>query len=105
MIEATIGSHELVEYIFPGMTEGCMAKVMGKRERLGEIIVEAEGAGRRARDLPNFERMGKPCAEMIAFMRNEDLSLVGKSAESRAMDNTVTIAFEWRARGGIRLKD
>jgi len=35
-----------------------VAKIVGKRKRLGKIVIEAERPGERASDLTNFERMG-----------------------------------------------
>src|SRR5262249_59792237 len=87
------------------MAERRMAKVVSERERLGEIVVEGKRTGSRARDLPNFERMGEPRAEMIGLMRNEDLRLEGQSAESCAMDDTIAVALEGRTRGRIRFRD
>jgi hypothetical protein len=67
---------------------------MRKRKRLGEIVVEAERAGKRARDLTDFERMGEPGAEMVALVRNEDLRLVGQPPEGGAVDDAVAIALK-----------
>jgi len=105
MIEAAVRSHQFVEHILAGVAKRRMAKIMGKRKRLGEIVVEAERTGKRARDLTDFERMGEPGAEMVALVRNEDLRLVGQPPERRAMDDAVAIALKYRARWRMRLRD
>ena len=105
MVEAAVRSHEFIEHILAGVAKRRVAKIMRKRKRLGEIIVEAERAGKRARDLTHFERVGEPGAEMVALVRNEDLRLVGEPPEGRAMDDAVAIALKYRARWRMRLGD
>ena len=98
VIEAAVRRHELVEHLLARVAERRVAKIMRERQRFGEIVVEAERAGKRARDLADFERMGEPGAEMIALMRNKDLCLMGEPAEGRAMNDAVAIALKFRAR-------
>jgi iron-sulfur cluster assembly accessory protein len=105
MIEAAVRSHQFVEHILASVAKRRMAKIMRKRKRLGEIVVEAERAGKRARDLTDFERMGEPGAEMVSLVRNEDLRLVGEPPESRAMDDAVAITLKCRAGSRIWLRD
>src|SRR5262249_45689923 len=77
---------------------------MSERQRLGEIVVKAKRSGKRARDLPNLERMSEPCAAMIGLVGNKDLRLERKPAERRAMNDAVAVALEGRARGRIRFR-
>ena len=67
---------------------------MRERQRLSEIVVEAERAGERAGDLTDLERMGEPCAEIVPLVRNKDLCLIGEPARGRAMYDTVTVTLE-----------
>ena len=97
MIEAAVRSHHFIEHILAGVAKRRVAKIMRKRKRLGEIVVEAERTGKRARDLTDFKRVGEPGAEMVALVRNEDLRLVGQPPEGRAMDDAVAIALKYRA--------
>ena len=78
-----------------------MAEVVRQRQRLGEILVEAERAGQRAGDLRHFERMGEPGAVMVALVEHEHLGLVLEAAEGGGMDHPVAIAAE-RAAGLAR---
>jgi hypothetical protein len=59
VVEAAAGLEAAVERPLAGMTEGRVTEVMGERQRLGEILVEAERAGERAGDLGDFERVGQ----------------------------------------------
>jgi iron-sulfur cluster assembly accessory protein len=105
MIEAAVRSHQFVEDILASVAKRRVAKIMGERKRLGEIVVETERAGKRARDLPDFERVGEPGPEMVALVWNEDLCLVGQPPEGRAVDDAVAIALKYRARRRMRLRD
>jgi hypothetical protein len=69
--------------------------------RLRQILVEAELASQRTGDLRHFQRMGKPCAVMVAFVEHKDLGLVLEAAEGGRMDHTVAITPE-RAAGLAR---
>jgi hypothetical protein len=80
------------------VAEWRVAKIMRERQRLGEIVVEAERAGKRASDLTDLERMGKSCSKMIALVRDKNLRLVGEPPERRAMDDAVAIPLKHRAR-------
>ena len=82
-----------------------MAEIVGERQRLGQILVEAERAGERARDLGHLERMGEPRAVMVAFVEHEDLGLVLEAAERGRMDDAVAVAAERAAALADRLGD
>ena len=94
-----------IERAFAGVTERRMAEVVRQRQRLGQVLVEAERAGERAGDLSDFERMGQPGAVMVALVIDEDLGLVGEPAERGGMDDAVAIAAEGVAGGAWRLGD
>ena len=55
-------------------------------------------ARNRARYLAHFQRMSQPRAEMLALMVEENLRLVLQPAESRRMDNPVSVPLELVAR-------
>ena len=77
---------------------------MRQRQRLGQILVEPERAGQRARDLLHFQGMRQPGAVMIALVEHEDLGLVLQAAEGGRMDDAVAIAPEIVAAGARRLR-
>ena len=93
-----------VEHILARVAERGVTKIMGERKRLGEIVVKAERPGQRSGNLTHFKRMGEPGAEMVALMRNKDLGFMGKPAEGRAMNDTVTVTLKFRARWRGRLR-
>ena len=83
-----------------------MAEIVRQRQRLGEVLVEAERAGQRARDLGHFERVGEPGAVVVALVEDEHLRLVLEPAEGRRMDDAVAIAAEGAAAScSARLRD
>src|SRR5262245_47466043 len=85
------------------MAEGWMAEIVGKRKRLGQILVGVEVAGERAGDLRHFERVGQTRTVVIAFVIDEDLGLVVEPAEGRRVKDAVAIARVRGARGTGRL--
>ena len=98
-----IVGHAGVERVFAGVAEGRVPEVMAERDRLGKIVVESQGAGDRASDLRDLDRMGEPGAGMIALVIDEDLGLVGEAAERGRMDDPVAVALELRPRRRRRL--
>ena len=94
-----------VERILAGMAERRMAEVVGKAQRLGQVLVEAERPGDGPADLRDFEAVGQPDPEMVAVGRDEHLRLVAQAAEGDRMDDAVAVALEdvARARAGRQL--
>jgi hypothetical protein len=84
------------------MTERRMAEVVRERQRLGEILVQAERTGERAGNLRDLKRVRQSRAIVIALVIDEDLRLVRQPSKSRGMDDSVAVAPEGvaaRARG------
>ena len=104
VVEAAERGEAMIERALAGMAERRMAEVVAERRALREILVEAERAGERARDLGDLQRVGQPGAEMIALVKHEDLGLVREPAERRGVDDAVAIAAERAARGAGRLR-
>ena len=106
MIEAAEGREALVERALAGMAERRMTEIVGKRQRLGEILVEAERAGERAGDLRHFEGVGEPRAVVVALVEDEDLRLVLEPAEGGRVDDAVAVAAERRCGfcSGLRME-
>lgn len=98
VIETAIGRHASVHHVLALMTEGGMAKVVGESQTLGEVLVQPQRAGKRARDLGDLDGMGQPCAEMIALVIDEHLRLVFQAPKRRRMNDPVAVALERGAR-------
>src|SRR5262249_62273022 len=76
---------------------GCVAEVAAERQALGELLVEAQGAGDGASDLRPLQAVGQAGPVVVAFVVDEDLGLVLEPAERRAVDHAVAVALEARA--------
>src|SRR3954463_165801 len=94
VVETAMDPQAAVQRALAGVAERRMAEVMRQRQRLGEVLVEAEPPGQRAGDLRHFEAMSQPGAVMIALMEHEYLGLVLQAAERGGMDHPVAIAPE-----------
>ena len=82
---------EAVEHAFPRMSERRVTEVVAERDRLGQILVQAEGPRPASRDLRHLDRMSQPSSKMIAFVRDEDLGLVLEPPEGVGMDDAVAV--------------
>jgi hypothetical protein len=85
------------------MTEWRMTEIVCERQGLRQVLIEAKRARKRAGNLDDFQSVRQPRSEMIAFVIDEDLRLVGKPPEGRGMDNPVTIPPEGVPRRTDRL--
>src|ERR1700682_3424119 len=85
------------------MAERRMAEVVGERQRLGQILVEAEAACECAGYLRDLQRVGEPRAVVVALVRDEDLGLVLEAAKSGGVDDAVAVAAEFAPRQAFLL--
>ena len=74
----------LIEGPFPGMPKRRMPDVMRQRQRLGQVLVQAQRPRDGARNLRHFHSVGQPAAEMIRPAVREHLRLRPQAAERRA---------------------
>ena len=91
VLEPSVIPHQPVENLFPRVAEGGVPEVVRERHCFGEVFVEAERPGDRARDLRDLEGMGEPGPVVVAFVVDEDLRLVLKPAEGARMDDPVPV--------------
>ena len=103
VVEAAGAAHRGVERALAGMTERRMAEIVGERQRLGEVLVDAKRPRNGAGDLRDFETMGEARAVMIALVIDEHLGLVVEPPEGHRMQDAVAVARVRRARGARRL--
>jgi len=102
VVEPAMGLHEAIEFALAGMAEGRVAEIMGKRQGLGQILIEPERSCDRARHLGDLKRMAEPRPVVIAIVVNEYLGFVLQPAEGRGVNDAVAIASEgaaWRTFG------
>ena len=76
-----------------GVAEWGVAKIMTKRNGFGQVLIQCQGAGNRARDLGNFKRMRQASAVMVALNRQEDLGFMGQATKRLSMKDLVAIAL------------
>ena len=105
VVEAAVLGHAGVERVLAGMPERRMAEIVAERDRFGQVVVEPEGAGERARDLRHLDGVGEAGAEVVALVIDEHLGLVGEAAEGGRMDDAVAVALEFGPRRRRRLGD
>ncbi len=103
VIESAIRRHGGVERILAGVSERRVTKIVGKRQRLGEILVEPEHASDRAGDLRHLERMGEPRSVVVSLVVDEHLGLEFEAPKGGRMDDAVTIALKGGAGRARRL--
>ena len=96
--------HCRVQGFLAGMAERGMAEIVGQRQGLGQILVEAQRPADRARDLRHFEAVGQPGAVMVALVVDKDLRLVDQPAKRGRMDDAVAVALKRRAHRMLGLR-
>ena len=69
---------------------------MGQTDGLGQILVEAQGAGNGAGDLRHFQCVGEPGAVEVALRREKHLRFLLEPPERLAVDDPVTVPLEHR---------
>src|ERR1051326_1181201 len=86
--------HLPMQLLFAGMGERRMSDVVHQRERLGELCVQAELRGNRARDLRDLNRVCQAISKMVRDAGRENLGLVFEATERAGMHNAIAIALE-----------
>ena len=96
MPEADAGI-DRVERALSRVAERRVAEVVPETDGLGEIFVEFERAGDRAREPRDLERVRQARAVMVALRAQEHLRLVFQAAERFRVRDAVDVALEARA--------
>ena len=86
-----------VEPGLAGVPEGRVPEIVAEADGLGEVLVEAQRAGDRARDPDGLERVREPRAVVVALGRHEDLRLVLEAPERLAVGDAVAVALKGAA--------
>ena len=105
VLEATVDSHQVVERFFTRVTKRGVSKVVSKRDRLGEVLVESQRSGNIPCNGSDFHRVCEPCAQVVTAAAQENLSLAVESTKSPGMDDSIAVALVLRAPFGRRLMD
>jgi len=93
VLEAAVVAHQVVERLFAGVAERGVAKVVAKRDRLGEILVESQCAGDVPGDGGDLHRVCQPCAQVVAAAAQENLCLAVESPKGPGVDDPIAVAL------------
>lgn len=81
------------------MAEGGMAQVVGQRDGLGQVLIQRERSGYRARNLGDLNGMGQTGSKQVTLVIDEYLGLVLETAKGRGMDDAIPVSLEFTAVG------
>ena len=98
VVAETLGE-ALSQRLLAGVAERAVPDVVAEGDSLGEVLVEAQGAGDRASHLRHLERVREARDEVVLLGGDEDLRLVLEAAEGLGVDDTVAVALEGGAHG------
>ena len=104
VVEAAVALHQAREHPLAGVPERRVAEVVREHDRLGEILVQAQRARDRARDLGALERVREAVPVVIALVVDEDLRLVLEAPERARVHDAVAVALEGGAVGMLGLR-
>jgi hypothetical protein len=89
----------------PRWPKGEWPKIVRQRDGLGQVLIQAQGAGQAAGHGGHFDGVGQPRAQMIARAVEENLRLVFQPAKGARMDDAVAVALIFSAPQRRRLRD
>src|SRR5258706_5744445 len=78
------------------MAERCVAQVVTERDGFGQLLVQPQHFGDRARNLRDLERMREPRPVVIAGRREKHLRLVLQPPKRLAVDDSIAVALKRR---------
>ena len=84
---------DVVEDGLAGVAEGSVTEIVAQRHGLHQVFVQTAGPGYGAGDARDLQRVGETGAVVVAFRRDEDLSLVLEPPERLAVHDAVAIAL------------
>ena len=96
LVVVEAAGHQRVDDPLAGVAERRVAEIVAERDRFGQLLVQPQHLGDRARDLRHLERVRQPRAVVIAGRREEHLRLVLQPAERLAVDDAVAVALKRR---------
>ena len=95
---------QLIQRALARMAEGGVPQVVPQGDGLGQVLVQAQGAGDSAGDLRHLQRVGQPGAVVVALRREKDLGLLLEPAERLAVDDAVPVPLVAGPHGVGRLR-
>ena len=99
VVEAAEGRYGLRQRPLARVPERRVAEVVRQRQRLRQVLVEAQHAGDGTGDLRHLQAVGEAGAIVVALVKHEHLRLVGEAPESGGVHDAVAVALEIGAHG------
>ena len=96
--------HQLVQGPLPRVSEGGVAQVVAPRRRLGQVLVQGQGAGDGPGDAAHLQGVGHAGAVVVPLGLEEHLGLVLQPPEGLGVDNPVHIPLEGGAHAALLLR-
>ena len=97
-------SQAAVERRLADVSERRMAEIVAETDRLGQILVERQRPGDRARHLGDLERVGQTCAVVVPGGRHEHLRLVLETAKRLAVHDPVPVTLKRCAQPAVGVR-
>jgi len=87
--------HQLIECFFHGVTEGGVTEVTGEGNGLGQVFIQAEGAGKRAGEGGDLDGVGEASTDVIPRVVQGELGFIFERAEGGTVNDAFAIALEF----------
>src|SRR5690606_35538574 len=104
VVEAAHVPRQLVERLLARVTERRVAEVVGQRDRLGQVLVEAQGAGDARGHLRDLEGVRQARPVVVALVVHEHLGLVLQAPERARVQHAVPVLLESGAVAALALR-
>src|SRR5271165_6625803 len=91
--------HGGVEGALSGMAKRRMADIVDQRQGFGQVLIQAQGTGRGARDRRDLESVGETAAEVVGVAVGENLGFASHAPERAGVSHASAIALESAAIG------
>ena len=96
VIKAAEFFHGVLQAALAGMAERRMSEVMCQRDGFAKFFVQSQTFADGARNLRNFNAVRQPRTVVFAFVIGENLRFAVQPAESRRMNQPVSVALKRR---------
>ncbi len=77
------------------MTEGGVTEIAGEGDSLGQVFIQAEGAGKGAGEGGDFDGVGEASPDVIARAVQGELGFIFERAEGGTVNDAFAIALEF----------
>lgn len=94
VLESAVVGHELVEGVLSGVAEGRVPEVVGQRDGLAEVLVQAQDPRESPGDLGDFQRVRESGPKVVSLVVDEDLRFVLEAPEGARVNDPVPVALE-----------